>query len=125
MLLNKDTHYVYRIGSDNQYRLFWSEGAWHYEFLAGGVLFDDQTFPTEADLSEGLSAQGMSLDQFSPDIEKKSAAYSAAVREKIRDLERRGVAPCPKHGLSAKNIDGTCEACQNQDYPDDFKGTEG
>jgi len=43
----------------------------------------------------------------------------------MKKLKEAGIQPCSKHGLSAKNMDNTCEACEHTDYPDDMKGTEG
>ena len=123
--LDKKNQYVYRIGSDNQYRFYWSEGKWRYELLAGSVLFDEQQFETENDLIDALSSHGMTIDQFSPELDHAAEKYSEEIKKKMALLVQHGIDPCPKHGLSAKNLDGSCEACQNQDYPDDFKGTEG
>lgn len=125
MTLDKSQHYIFRIGSQNQYRLAWTGSVWHYEFLAGGVLFDEQTFPSESELMEALALHGMTTEQFSVDSERVGESYSAGIKEKIRKLENEGILPCPKHGLISKNLDGTCEACENTDFPDDHKGTEG
>src|SRR5258706_595159 len=125
MSLEKNLHYIYRIGSDNQYRLHWNGTKWHYEFLAGGVLFDDQKFSTESELLEALSMHGMNLEQFSIDQTLAGESYSNQIQNKIKKLQELGIKPCAKHGLISKNSDNTCEACENTDYPDDFKGTEG
>jgi len=124
MKLDKSHNYVFRIGSDNQYRLHWNEGNWHYEFLAGGVLFDKQVFGEDVELIQALSGHGLKLEQFQID-DNVSPAYSKEIQEKMKKLTAMGIEPCQKHGLMAKNMDGTCEACENTDYPDDFKGTEG
>ena len=125
MPLDKNVNYVYRIGSDNQYRFYWDGAGWHYEFLAGGVLFDEQEFDSEETLAEALAMHGMNLTKFHVDKENAAAIYSQSVQKKMKQLRDAGVDPCPKHGLTSKNLDNTCEACQNTDYPDDFKGTEG
>ncbi len=125
MPLDKAHHYVYRIGSDNQHRLHWDGRAWRYEFLAGGVLFDEQAFPNEREVEDGIGVHGLRLEQFQIDTQRAGEAYSAEIQSKIAKLKSLGITPCPKHGLMAKNFDGSCEACQHTDYPDDFKGTEG
>jgi len=125
MSLDKTKHYVYRVGSDNQYRLFWNGSAWCYELLAGGVIFDNQTFDSEETLSQGIAFHGLQFDQFEVDETKSAETYSKKIHEQSESLKKAGIHPCPKHGLSAKNLDGSCEACSNADYPDDFKGTEG
>lgn len=125
MSLDKSLEYTFRIGSDNQYRVHWNGSAWHYEVLAGGVLFDERNFQTEKELTEALSDHGMTLTDFQVDDSKIGEAYSAKIKAKLRALQEAGIAPCPKHGLISKNPDGTCEACLHSDYPDDFKGTEG
>lgn len=125
MKLDKTSQYVYRVGSDNQYRIYWDGSAWHYEFLAGGVLFDEQRAATEQELTEMIGFHGMKLDQFSIDNSRAAEAYSDRIKEKRTKLTAAGVKPCPKHGLSAKNEQGVCEACADPDYFDDFKGTEG
>jgi hypothetical protein len=125
MSLDKSQQYVFRIGSQNQHRVFWDGRAWHYEFLAGGVLFDEQSFPTEEELAEALQMHGMSPATFSVDREKSGETYSREVREKLTRLKEAGIQPCAKHGLVSTNPDGSCEACLNTDFPDDHKGTEG
>ncbi len=125
MPLDKTQQYIFRIGSQNQYRLFWDGAAWHYEVLAGGVLFDEQSFPTEEELIEALSMHGMTPEKFAVDSERTGEAYSQAIKGKIQKLEAAGITPCAKHGLVSKNMDGSCEACINTDFPDDHKGTEG
>lgn len=125
MLLDKNHSYVYRVGSDNQVRLHWDGAHWVYEFLAGGVLFDVQKKTSVQELADALTGHGLTLDQFEPDESGSADHYSRETREKIKKLEDAGIQPCPKHGLAAKNMDNTCEACENTDYPDDFKGTEG
>ena len=125
MLQRSAEHYVYRMGSDNQIHIHWTGNAWRYEFLAGGVLFDEQLFSSEEELSLALEQHGLALQNFTVDQSGETERYSQAIREKIKKLEEMGIEPCAKHGLSAKNLDGTCEACLKTDYPDDFKGTEG
>lgn len=125
MSLDTAHDYVYRIGSDNQHRLHWDGKAWNYEFLAGGVLFDHQTAAKEDELNDILFVHGLTLEQFKVDEEKSAASYSSEIKNKIDRLSALGIVPCPKHGLTAKNEDNTCEACNHTDYPDDFKGTEG
>jgi hypothetical protein len=125
MSLDKSHQYLFRMGSQNQIRLFWNGAVWHYEFLAGGVLFDEQSFSTEEELTEALSMHGLSPEKFSVDTERTGEAYSQAIKSKIQKLEAAGITPCPKHGLVSKNMDGSCEACINTDFPDDHKGTEG
>lgn len=125
MSLDKSQHYIFRIGSENQYRFFWDGGAWRYEFLAGGVLFDEQSFPSEEELAEALSLHGMTPAKFSIDTERHGEVYSQNIKAKIQKLVEAGIDPCPKHGLVSKNLDNTCEACINTDFPDDMKGTEG
>jgi hypothetical protein len=125
MSLDKSLHYIYRVGSDNQYRLQWTGSVWRYDFVAGAVPFDEQTYPTEQELVEGLALHGLTLDKFSVDTAQHGAAYSDAVKQRASQLAEMGIDPCPKHGMTAKNPDGTCEACANTDYPDDFKGQEG
>lgn len=125
MPLDKLHHYIFRIGSDNQHRLHWDGRAWHYEFLAGGVLFDQQSFEKVRDLEEAVSVHGLSLNQFVVDSKKEGEGYSRDIQSKNARLTEMGIVPCSKHGHMSKNLDGTCEACQNTDYPDDFKGTEG
>jgi hypothetical protein len=125
MALDKSHQYVYRIGSDNQYRLHWDGGSWRYELLAGSVLFDEQKFSTEEELLEAMAMHGLTMELFHEDTAKAGELYSAEIEKKRKELEAAGIRPCPKHGLTSKNPDGTCEACQNSDYFDDFKGTEG
>ncbi len=125
MSLDKTVNYVYRIGSDNQYRFYWDGAGWHYEFLAGGVLFDEQEFDSEDTLVEALGMHGMTISKFSIDRDNSAQAYSEGIQKKLKELSDAGILPCSKHGLISKNMDNTCEACQNTDYPDDFKGTEG
>ena len=125
MSLDKNQHYVFRIGSDNQHRLHWNGKAWTYEFLAGGVLFDQQSFSKEEEVEDAISFHGLTLDKFVVDTDKAGEGYARAIIEKEKRLTDLGIAPCNKHGLMSKNEDGTCEACLNTDYPDDFKGTEG
>lgn len=125
MILDTSHEYVFRLGSDNQYRLHWNGKAWCYEFLAGSVIFDQQEFPNEDELQDALAMHGLKLERFQIDHQRAGEKYSAEIKKKVEQLERLGIAPCSKHGLTSKNVDGTCEACQNTDYPDDFKGTEG
>ena len=125
MTLDKSHQYVFRIGSDNQHRLHWDGQSWRYEFVAGGVLFDEQAAAGESDLEDAVAVHGLSLDQFRVDDSGNAAQYSEEIRARMAALVKAGIDPCPKHGLMAKNLDNTCEACQNTDYPDDFKGTEG
>jgi hypothetical protein len=125
MKLDPSKEYVYRIGSDNQYRLHWNGTVWCYEFLAGSVIFDEQRFKTEDELADALFMHGLTFDKFHIDSSNDSAEYSGQIRKKMEQLTALGIRPCPKHGLSSKNLDGSCEACANQDYPDDFKGQEG
>jgi hypothetical protein len=125
MSLDKSHSYVFRIGSDNQHRVHWDGQAWQYEFLAGGVLFDQLTCMSEEELEGVVSVHGLTLDRFSVDQSNDSAVYSKEIRDKMSELVEAGIDPCPKHGLMAKNKDGSCEACQHTDYFDDFKGTEG
>lgn len=125
MNLDKTKQYVFRIGSDNQHRLHWDGKTWRYEFLAGGVLFDEMTLATPEDVENAIGVHGLSLDQFSIDQSGAGEEYSREIQDRIRRLEEAGVAPCPKHGLMAKNLDNSCEACLHPDYFDDFKGTEG
>lgn len=125
MSLDKSQHYTFRIGSDNQHRLCWEKNAWHYEFLAGSVLFDEQYYPSDKDLLDGLAAHGLNIERFSVDSDQSGVAYSLAIQQKMAQLKTLGIDPCPKHGLSSKNLDGSCEACCHADFPDDFKGTEG
>jgi hypothetical protein len=125
MSLDKTHDYVFRIGSDNQHRLHWDGKLWHYEFLAGGVLFDSQTAEGEEGLEDVLFAHGLRVDQFSIDQSRTAADYSQEIKNKMAKLIEHGIVPCPKHGLTAKNLDNTCEACEHTDYPDDMKGTEG
>jgi len=123
--LDKAHDYVFRIGSTNQHRVHWEEGKWHYEFLAGGVLFDEQYFENEEELEQALQVHGLNFNQFHVDAEKQAQGYSAEIQRKIKQLQAKGVVPCPKHGLISKNLDNICEACANTDYFDDHKGTEG
>lgn len=123
--LDRTHHYVFRIGSDNQHRLHWTGQAWQYEFIAGGVLFDQLNFPTESELEGEMAVHGLKLEQFCVDEDKNGAEYSAEIKAKMKTLTDLGIEPCAKHGLMAKNPDGSCEACAHQDYPDDFKGQEG
>jgi len=125
MHLDKSKHYVYVIGSDNQHRIFWDGKKWRYEFLAGSVLFDEQTGPDQEAVAEIISYHGLTLDMFVIDEGKKGQSYSDGVKAKIKHNQEKGFQPCPKHGHSAKNDDGSCEACDNPDYFDDFKGQEG
>lgn len=98
---------------------------WQYEFIAGGVLFDQLNLDSEQELEDAVSVHGLKLEQFRVDESKASEEYSAEIRAKFKRLTDLGILPCPKHGLMAKNEDGSCEACLHQDYPDDFKGQEG
>jgi hypothetical protein len=123
--LDKSHQYVFRVGSDNQHRIFWDGSAWHYEFLAGSVVFDEQSAASEQELADILAAHGMKLDRFSVDESRSAEQYSARIQEKIVRLTAAGIRPCSKHGLTAKNDDGVCQACADTDYFDDFKGTEG
>jgi hypothetical protein len=125
MPLDKSLQYIFRIGSDNQHRLHWNGSSWRYEFLAGGVLFDEQKAATESELADVIGFHGLRLDQFVVDTTNAGEAYSARVNEKMARLVAAGVSPCPKHGLTAKNEAGVCEACADPDFFDDFKGTEG
>jgi hypothetical protein len=68
---------------------------------------------------------GLTLDQFTVDTDRHGAAYSDAIKSRAAQLSELGISPCPKHGMTSKNPDGTCEACSHTDYPDDFKGQEG
>ncbi len=125
MLLDKSQHYIYRVGSDNQYRLQWTGTAWRYDFVAGGVPFDEQFYANDDELREGIALHGLTLDQFAVDTARDGEIYSETVKQRAAQLTALGIEPCPKHGMTAKNTDGTCEACANTDYPDDFKGQEG
>lgn len=125
MSVDKSHHYIYRLGSDTQHRLNWTGSAWRYEFLAGAVLFDEQTYSTEEQLKEGLALVGLTFDHFKIDQEHNGEAYSKTITERAAQLVEMGIDPCAKHGMTAKNPDGTCEACSHTDYPDDFKGQEG
>ena len=125
MPLDKTVNYVYRIGSDNQYRFFWNGAGWHYEVLAGGVIFDKQEFDSEETLIEALEMHGMTLTKFTVDKDNSAQDYSQTIQKKLNELTDAGILPCAKHGLISKNLDNSCEACQNTYYPDDFKGTEG
>ena len=125
MPLDKTQHYIFRIGSDNQHRLHWDGQKWQYEFLAGGVLFDQLTGQDEDELESIVSVHGLTLDRFSIDADQAGAGYSQKIKDKLARLTEAGIVPCPKHGLISKNMDNTCEACSNTDYPDDHKGTEG
>lgn len=125
MSLDKSKQYIFRIGSDNQHRLHWDGQKWCYEFLAGGVLFDEQRAVDEQALEEAVAVHGMTLAQFVVDESAAGQAYSNEIRSKWKRLQDAGIDPCPKHGMMAKNQDGTCEACSKTDYFDDFKGTEG
>jgi hypothetical protein len=125
MQFDKSHDYVFRIGSDNQHRIHWDGKLWQYEFLAGGVVFDNQSAPEEEGLEDILFAHGLRREQFAIDASKAAAQYSSDIKTKMAKLVEHGVVPCPKHGLSAKNLDNTCEACEHSDYFDDHKGTEG
>lgn len=125
MQLDKTHQYVFRMGSDVQHRLFWDGKTWSYEFLAGGVVFDQQKFGSEEEIEGSISVHGLSLDRFQVDHAKSGALYSEEIQKRLEELTKKGIQPCPKHGLISKNLDNTCEACENSDYPDDFKGTEG
>ncbi len=125
MSLDKSQHYIFRIGSDNQHRLHWDGKKWQYEFLAGGVLFDQLSSDSEEELESVVGVHGLTLDRFSVDNDKAGAVYSQNIKTKLAKLTDAGIDPCPKHGLISKNMDNTCEACTNTDYPDDHKGTEG
>jgi len=124
-MLDKNKHYIFRIGSDNQYRLHWDGHRWQYEVLAGGVVFDSRSFPTEDELTNALAEQGMALSLFNVDSDQSGVQYAMDVRQRRMVLEAAGIKPCHKHGFSSMDIQGHCEACVNTDYPDDFKGTEG
>lgn len=124
MSLDKSQHYIYRIGSDNQYRLQWTGSVWKYDFVAGGVPFDEQTYASERDLIDGLAMHGLTLEQFAIDKERHGAEYSDTIKQRAKELSNLGITPCAKHGMTSKNPDGSCEACNNTDYPDDFKGQE-
>lgn len=123
-VLDKSNQYVFRLGSDTQHSLRWDGTVWRYEFLAGAVLFDEQSAHSEAEAIEIIESRGLTFDQFRIDNEH-AQGYSKEIQEKIAELTKLGIIPCAKHGLTAKNLDNTCEACLNTDYPDDFKGTEG
>lgn len=125
MNLDKQHQYVFRIGSDNQHRIHWTGKNWQYEFIAGGVLFDQLNFTNENDLEQEVAVHGLSLEQFRVDQDNAAADYANEIRAKEKKLTDMGIDPCPKHGLTAKNLDGSCEACANPDYFDDFKGQEG
>ncbi len=125
MKLDKNAQYVYRIGSDNQHRIHWNGKVWRYEFLAGGVLFDELTCEHEEDLDQVLAVHGLTMNRFRIDNSDAATTYSAEILKKMEKLTAMGIDPCNKHGLVSKNFDNTCEACMNTDYPDDFKGTEG
>jgi hypothetical protein len=125
MSLDKSSQYYFRIGSDNQHRVHWDGKSWHYEFIAGGVLFDEQFAESEQEISEMLFVHGLTLDRFSIDLTGAAQKYSQEIHQKNKELTAKGIDPCPKHGMMAKNPDGTCEACQHTDYWDDFKGQEG
>lgn len=125
MIFDKSQEYVFRIGSNNQHRIHWDGQRWQYEFLAGDVIFDSQSADREADLEDILFAHGLQLSQFYVDSDKAAAKYSAEIKIKMQKLIDAGIVPCAKHGLTAKNLDNTCEACENTDYFDDHKGTEG
>jgi hypothetical protein len=51
-------------------------------------------------------------------------AYLALMAEQIARLKAAGVQPCPTHGWTSMNANGTCEACKKDDFPEDFLGTE-
>jgi hypothetical protein len=89
------------------------------------VLFDEMEVASEQELEGAVSVHGLALDKFMVDTSKSAEGYSAEIQKKIKHLLALGVSPCPKHGLTSKNPDDTCEACVHTDYPDDFKGTEG
>ncbi|MFN0117144.1 MAG: hypothetical protein ACKVQC_02470 [Elusimicrobiota bacterium] len=125
MNLDKSCQYVFRIGSDNQHRIFWTGSTWRYEFLAGGVLFDELTVAEEEELENAVGVHGLTVSEFKKEISGVADAYSEEIKRKIKEAEVLGLNPCPKHGLTAKNPDDTCEGCANDKYPDDFKGTEG
>jgi hypothetical protein len=125
MSLDKSHDYIYRLGSDTQHRLHWTGAAWQYEFLASAVLFDEQLFHSDRELHEGLALVGLTIDKFSIDPAKNGESYSADIKKRQQELTAQGMDPCAKHGMTAKNPDGTCEACNLTDYPDDFKGQEG
>lgn len=125
MKLDKAQQYVFRVGSDNQHRIFWDGSAWCYEFLAGSVVFDEQRASTENELADILSAHGMTIDRFSVDQSRSAEEYSSRIQDKATRLTALGIRPCAKHGLTAKGEDGVCLACADTDYFDDFKGTEG
>ena len=125
MPLDASQHYVFRMGSDNQIRIHWTGRAWRYEFLAGGVIFDELLLSTEEALSEALHQHGLDLKNFVVDEKREGEAYSQSIQKRLEELKARGLQPCPKHGYRTINLDGRCEACLNTDYPDDFKGTEG
>lgn len=125
MDLDTSKQYIYSIGSDNQHRIFWDGTQWRYEFLAGSVIFDEQSGPDPQAIAEIISYHGLTLDKFNIDERKQGQQYSDEVRARIKKNQDNGFDPCPKHGHTAKNDDGTCEACQHPDYFDDFKGQEG
>lgn len=125
MSLDKSLHYVFRIGSDNQHHIYWDGASWQYELLAGGVLFDHLTCQSENELEETVAVHGLTLDKFLVDQDKACVGYSEKIKNKMAMLIAADIDPCPKHGLISKNMDNTCEACSNTDYPDDHKGTEG
>lgn len=125
MSLDKSLQYIFRMGSDNQIHLRWNGTFWQYEFLAGGVLFDQLNCHTESELEGAVAVHGLTLDKFSVDPDHSGEAYSEKIKNKMAQLTENGIFPCAKHGLISKNMDNTCEACLNTDFPDDHKGTEG
>jgi hypothetical protein len=125
MVLDKSQHYVYRLGSDNQYRIHWDGSQWQYELLAGEVVFDKQSAFSEEGISEILAAHGLSMNQFEVDRENSGQSYADRIMVKENEFKKAGVSPCPKHGYTAVRPDGSCEKCANPDLFDDFKGTEG
>lgn len=125
MKLDKARQYVFRIGSTNQHRVFWDGQTWKYEFLAGGVVFDEMSATSEEDLEGAVGTHGLRLEQFVQDESGEAASYADQIKAKEARLKARDIPPCPKHGFASKNEDGTCEACSHPDYFDDHKGTEG
>ena len=101
MSLNKQEQYIYRIGSDNQHRVFWDQTQWHYEFLAGGVLFDEQFYNTDDQLVEGLQAHGLHLEQFSVDILQAGEMYSQHIQQKLKELSLIHISSPRRRGSSS------------------------
>jgi hypothetical protein len=52
-------------------------------------------------------------------------AFKKLIDDRIKELHAAGVtAPCEEHGWLSMQLDGTCAACQKQDFPEDWKGCE-